>query len=441
MRRGRDLREHRARLLKERAATVASRRKGAQEKIKKSRLVRDGDAQGRRREHIRKIRQERAQRLRENSKGINFKDTPAHRPGNIPDFQDYKNYQCKLEKPVKVAHVIESLGLGGAQTMMMELVNALNKYYGGYCENCIVNIRYKEPKYDKKLYHSYGVKPIHCQDRKFSTFCEANKIDVVVQHRTSLATCLKGTMHKRCKYVLINHTWHNMHRMRDFYWCDYYISVCKFLHKRTKWPDFVNDSRKLIILNGVENDYISDLETAKMDGTFRSGRCHRLVPSKFKVDSLQWMIGKMHKMIPGHHHYLLGHSAKAKPVCRKTNYLHYIGAVRDRAQKMSILKGLDVYFYETFQDEGASIAILESLACGVPVICKPLGGNPELIHNAVNGFIVQDRGDYLSRMRQMAADPKMVQRIKQRTLDDFNDRLHVKNTACKYMQLFENIIK
>lgn len=106
---------------------------------------------------------------------------------------------------------------------------------------------------------------------------------------------------------------------------------------------------------------------------------------------------------------------------------------------MSILKALDFYFYETFGHEGASIAILESLACGVPVLCKDFGGNSELIQNGVNGYILNSREEFLMRMKDLQ-DPEKLASLKQSTIDDFEKRLHVRNAASKYMQLFEKLM-
>ena len=83
------------------------------------------------------------------------------------------------------------------------------------------------------------------------------------------------------------------------------------------------------------------------------------------------------------------------------------------------------------------MAILESLAAGVPVLCKPLGGTPELVINGVNGFIAKDRQMFLLRLKQLATNHEMLAKLKEQTVQDFNNRLHVRHTACKYMQLFE----
>jgi len=196
----------------------------------------------------------------------------------------------------------------------------------------------------------------------------------------------------------------------------------------------------MVILNGVENNYVADLPDQALEGSFITGRCHRLVPSKFAVDSIRWMDTKVTKHIPGFRHYLIGSNSDAKDTVVTCKTVKYLGAILDRNEKMSIIKGFDLYFYETFHPEGASVAILESLACGVPVLCKPLGGNLELVKNGVNGYIVLERTDFLNHMKVLNSERDLLKKLRLSTLEDFNNRLHVRHTASKYLQLVECLV-
>jgi L-malate glycosyltransferase len=53
----------------------------------------------------------------------------------------------------------------------------------------------------------------------------------------------------------------------------------------------------------------------------------------------------------------------------------------------SLLQASDVYCMLS-RSEGLSNALLEAMSCGLPCVVTPVGGNPELIDNARNGFLV-----------------------------------------------------
>lgn len=413
MRRGRNLREYREKVLQERAKSLQppSRLKKTKRSFK---------------DILKK---------RKNLQSLDFTVLPSNKSLSLSGFKNFDQYIPS--KNITVCHVIESMGLGGAQTMMLELINGLAKYYQSNVRNLCVLLSRRNP--DKNIYESYGIDFDTIKHSEFKQYCNNNNVDVIVHHRIAISSCLKQHLPVNVKYILINHTWHNMAKMEDFIKCDAYVSVCQFLHNKTAYPEFIHDTRKIVILNGVENDYINSIEKIELQGQLKTGRCHRIVPSKFNIDSIQWMRTVVLKSIAHFSHYLIGNSREVKALAKKYNFLHYMGSIIDRYEKMALIKSLDVYFYETFQDEGASVAILESLASGVPVLCKNLGGCGELVKNGLNGFIVKDRSEFLLRLQQLNR-PDYLLKMKEQTKYDFESRLHIKHVACKYMQLFEALI-
>jgi glycosyltransferase involved in cell wall biosynthesis len=219
------------------------------------------------------------------------------------------------------------------------------------------------------------------------------------------------------------------------------VSVCKHLHKKGRTPGHVHNSRRLVILNGVENDYIDDIEPAGLEGKFKTGRCHRLVASKFKADTIDWFDKLRAGPMPGVKYHIIGAHNKARMRARQSASTRFFGTITQRDKKMAIIKDLDVYFYETFQDEGASIAMLEALACGVPVLCKALGGCAELVTSGVNGYILKQRSDFRDKLVYLYEHPEVLDKLRKKTLQDFQERLHVRHTAAKYMQLCEALLK
>ena len=69
-------------------------------------------------------------------------------------------------------------------------------------------------------------------------------------------------------------------------------------------------------------------------------------------------------------------------------HVHFTGKI---PEPIPVIKHFDVCV-SCSESEGLSNAILEYMGCGKPVVCTNVGGNPELIRNGFNGFLV-DKGD------------------------------------------------
>jgi len=291
MRSGRSLRDFRDKMIRQRAIRKAEREKNLI--ISKKRTEHANTRSSIHKELMLRRRLARKRTREQQSHGADFNACPARTQSELPPFLPYNEYEYK-ERTVVVLHVIESLGLGGAQTMMMELVNGLNKYYGEHIINYVSSVSFKIQKPLKKLFRSYGVSVVHNNHSALKVFCKNNKVDIVVHHRIANSACMKKHLPHGVKYILLNHTWNYIHRIKNFPYCDYYISVCKFLDTKTRKMNFLHPSRKLVILNGIENDYIETLTPYPFSGSFKTGRCHRLIPSKFCKDSIPWL-DRVHK--------------------------------------------------------------------------------------------------------------------------------------------------
>lgn len=333
---------------------------------------------------------------------------------------------------MKLLMIIDSMELNGGSVMFLEMAGGIRKYYPEIDLSLLVVS--KTGEYGRKklinpeLTSTYGfsVPSINYAAFKNNQSLYCGRDTIVVHHRLG---CTKP-LNVSGLYVVVNHTVEYPRRMKKFEHASIIISVCGYIADITK--EFVKTT---IILNGVENDYISKITPASLAGKFKTGRCTRLSPSKFNKKSLQ-LLERL--PIQGHIHHLVGPSSDNGRSFKRFTNTNYMGPIFNRHKKMSVVKALDVYFYDASIKEGASIAILESLASGVPVICRPKGGNIELVTHGLNGFHMRNDSDARKFLMSLS-DRSKLSRMKESTMKDFDERLHIRYMLSKYMKVFNKL--
>jgi glycosyltransferase involved in cell wall biosynthesis len=95
-----------------------------------------------------------------------------------------------------------------------------------------------------------------------------------------------------------------------------------------------------------------------------------------------------------------------------------------------------------FAAEGVSNSIMEYMACGLPVVCTRIGGNPELVVEGETGLLVppRDVAAVVSALRSLRADPGSAGRMgragRERIATVFTVEALVAGTLAAYEQAF-----
>ena len=87
--------------------------------------------------------------------------------------------------------------------------------------------------------------------------------------------------------------------------------------------------------------------------------------------------------------------------------IRFLGMRPDVSRLLSVL---DAFVLPSLS-EGLSLALLEAMASGKPVVATAVGGNPELVDQGRTGFLVypQDPGDLASTLDKLLKDPVLMQ--------------------------------
>lgn len=279
-----------------------------------------------------------------------------------------------------------------------------------------------------KIAESYNIKIESCDYDYFYRNSNKYKDYIIVHHRLECTKQLSFSVRPK-KYIVINHTIQKINRIKNFPEADIIVSVCDYL--RLSSPRIKQKHK--VILNCISENK----EENKIKEGFFTGRCHRFPPSKFNINSLVFLDSLK---IKGHTHYLAGtDNNEIERYIRKNSNtcVNYLGKIDDRSKKQKMLKSLDVYFYDTYGPEGASVAILEALSSGVPVLCKPIGGNKELVKDGVNGFYYNCFSEAKKILLELSSNKKKLEEMKLKTHEDFKNRLSINVCVSKYRELFD----
>lgn len=90
--------------------------------------------------------------------------------------------------------------------------------------------------------------------------------------------------------------------------------------------------------------------------------------------------------------------------------------------------------------EGVSNSIMESMACGTPVIATNGGGTSEIIENGKNGFIVtpHDYETMSSILFNLLNDKSLMLRLSSSALQTVQDKFSIQKMVEKYIEIYEN---
>jgi glycosyltransferase involved in cell wall biosynthesis len=342
-----------------------------------------------------------------------------------------------------IIHVIESMGIGGAQSMLGELYYAINKYHPEY-KQLVLAIR-DGRFFEKSPMYKFPYNVI--RSKNFRALVSQQKKPIVCFHKLAASdTTIYKKIYKNDKVpvITINHTYTNNKRYNSIYKCSSIVAVSNKMESTLK--KFNPQAKIKMIRNGVNVDrYDKVIDKYKEDKNgLLTGRINRLCAIKHSKEWVQWCLDvklprKMTHEYIGARPRVNRREAVIKKKGKK-NKVKMIGLIDVFEERVMKMKTWDLFLYEVNTHEGTSMAILESLACGVPVICSNHYGNKEIIEKKVNGFVFKDRAKAEDILKRICNGDISLRKLRKKTKQHFIDNLDAKFTAQSYIDLVEKIM-
>ena len=120
------------------------------------------------------------------------------------------------------------------------------------------------------------------------------------------------------------------------------------------------------------------------------------------------------------------------PLIRVSPWVEFIGEVND-ALKSEFLSGAYALLFPIDWPEPFGLVMIESMACGTPVIAFNRGSVPEVIEHGITGFIVDDE------VQALAAIPLLGKLSRGTIRQRFVQRFTARRMAMDYLSLYRRI--
>ena len=119
---------------------------------------------------------------------------------------------------------------------------------------------------------------------------------------------------------------------------------------------------------------------------------------------------------------------------------HYVGELCDNQSLVTLYNAADVMVVPSRQ-ENLSNAIMESLACGTPVVAFDVGGNSDMVEHKLNGYLAEpfDASDLKTGIEWVLGHKRyneLSSNAREKVLREFESSL----VAGKYMELYREIL-
>jgi len=119
---------------------------------------------------------------------------------------------------------------------------------------------------------------------------------------------------------------------------------------------------------------------------------------------------------------------------------HYLGSLADDVSLVTLYSAVDVMIVPSLQ-ENLSNAIMESLACGTPVVGFDIGGNSDMIEHKINGYLAKafESEDLACGIEWVLYDSnydELCVNAREKVMREFDSVV----VAKKYIELYKDIL-
>lgn len=215
----------------------------------------------------------------------------------------------------------------------------------------------------------------------------------------------------------------------------------------------VKESKIKVILNGVEglSPVSSDerriiMERFDLPEGYKAvsivARLEDIKGHDYFIDAANMLLGKGHKVrfyIAGTGSYETHLKEKVKRI-NKQDKIIFTGFIPDVNKLMSIT---DIQANASFGTEATSLALLEGMSLGIPAVVSDFGGNPGVIKNRENGFVVpkQNAKALAEKIEELLVNDSLYEQMSEKAKKIFSKTFTARAMTEQTEQVYMDLIK
>ena len=131
--------------------------------------------------------------------------------------------------------------------------------------------------------------------------------------------------------------------------------------------------------------------------------------------------------------------AKVRSMGRENDII-FTGFIKDVDKLMNIT---DVQVNASYGTEATSLALLEGMSIGVPAVVSDFGGNPGVIKNGENGFIVpkQNSRELYLKLKELLSNERIYKRLSDGAVKIFNEKFTARAMTEQTENLYQELVR
>jgi glycosyltransferase involved in cell wall biosynthesis len=366
--------------------------------------------------------------------------------------------------PIKVLHVTFDMTIGGTQQVIRQLVENMDQDKI-HSEVVCIDGRLGELG---EILQEQGI-PIHILKRQLGFdisliktlfhLIRANQYDVIHCHQytpyvygllASIMTPAQVTFTEHGRFYPDYGTWKRKLVNPIFSFFTAHITAISVATKLAlvKYENFSAD-KIAVIYNGIsdKSDIIVDKKKLRKEwgipsSAFLFGTISRLQPIKNQVMMIKAFM-LVHDQFKDTHLIIVGDGvvrSKLETLALDLGIAEQVTFTGFQKNPYQFYKIIDVFLLSSFS-EGTSMTLLESMSFSTSCVVTDVGGNPELIRNNQNGFIVNsdDVGSFADKCLEIYLNAELRGLLGDRAREIYETEFAVEKMTLSYEQLYRAI--